>query len=50
MTAAQKALQAHQWAEGLESLEAAERKSPLTAFDQKAIYNFKGFADIKLAK
>ena len=50
MTAAQKALQAHQWAEGLESLEAAERKSPLTAFDQKTIYTFKGFADIKLAK
>jgi tetratricopeptide (TPR) repeat protein len=48
MTAAQKALQAQQWQEALKNLEAAEQKSGLTAFDKKTIYNFKGFADIKL--
>jgi tetratricopeptide (TPR) repeat protein len=48
MTAAQKALQAGQWAEALKNLEEAETKSPLTAFDKKTIYNFKGFADVKL--
>src|SRR5580692_1258612 len=48
MTAAQKALQASQWAEALKNLEAAEQKSPLTPFDKKTIYDFKGFANIKL--
>jgi hypothetical protein len=48
MTAAQKALQASQWAEALKQLEAAETKSPLTAFDKKTIDDFKGFANIKL--
>ncbi|MEP6547413.1 MAG: hypothetical protein ABJD53_08085 [Gammaproteobacteria bacterium] len=48
MTAAQKALQANQWAEALKSLEAAETKSGLTPFDQKTIHYFKGFANIKL--
>ena len=48
MTAAQKALQANQWAEALKNLDAAETKSGLTAFDQKTIYYFKGFANIKL--
>jgi hypothetical protein len=48
MTAAQKALQAGQWQEALKNLDAAEQKSPLTAFDKKTIYNFKGFADVKL--
>jgi hypothetical protein len=48
MTAAQKALQAQQWQEALKNLEEAEQKSPLTPFDKKTIYNFKGFADIKL--
>jgi hypothetical protein len=48
MTAAQKALQASQWSEALKDLEAAEQKSPLTAFDKKTIYNFKGFANVKL--
>jgi hypothetical protein len=48
MTAAQKALQASQWQEALKNLDAAEQKSPLTAFDKKTIYNFKGFADVKL--
>jgi tetratricopeptide (TPR) repeat protein len=48
MTAAQKALQAQQWAEAIKNLEAAETKSPLTAFDKKTIYDFKGFAYVKL--
>ncbi len=50
MTAAQKALQASQWQEALKNLEAAEQKSGLTAFDKKTIYDFKGFANIKLNK
>ena len=50
MTAAQKALQASQWAEALKNLEAAEQKSPLTAFDKKTIYDFKGFANVRLNK
>ena len=49
MTAAQKALQAGQWDEALKNLDEAETKSPLTAFDKKTIYNFKGFADVKLS-
>ncbi len=48
MTAAQKALQAGQWAEALKNLDEAETKSPLTAFDKKTIYQFKGFANVKL--
>jgi hypothetical protein len=48
MTAAQKALQASQWQEALKNLEAAEQKSPLTAFDKKTIYDFKGFANVRL--
>lgn len=50
MEAAQKALQAQQWAEALKNLDAAEAKSPLTAFDKKTIYSFKAFAYIKLGK
>jgi len=50
MSAAQKALQASQWQEALKNLEAAEQKSPLTPFDKKTIYDFKGFADVKLNK
>jgi tetratricopeptide (TPR) repeat protein len=50
MTAAQKALQASQWAEALKNLEDAETKSGLTPFDVKTIHYFKGFADIKLNK
>ena len=46
MTAAQKALQASQWAEALKNLEAAETKSGLTPFDLKTIHYFKGFANI----
>jgi hypothetical protein len=48
MTAAQKALQASQWAEAIKNLEAAETKSGLNAFDKKTIYDFKGFSYVKL--
>ncbi len=48
MTAAQKALQASQWAEAIKNLEVAETKSGLNAFDKKTIYDFKGFAYVKL--
>jgi hypothetical protein len=48
MTAAQKALQTSQWAEAIKNLEAAETKSGLNAFDKKTIYDFKGFAYVKL--
>jgi len=48
MTGAQKAMQAGQWSEALKNLEAAETKSPLTTFDKKTIYDFKGFAEVKL--
>jgi outer membrane protein assembly factor BamD (BamD/ComL family) len=48
MTAAQKALQASQWAEAVKNLEAAETKPGLNAFDKKTIYDFKGFAYVKL--
>jgi hypothetical protein len=48
MTAAQKALQASQWQEALKNLEAAEQKSPLTPFDKKTIFDFKGFANVRL--
>ena len=48
MTAAQKALQAGQWAEAIKNLEAAQTKTGLTPFDEKTIYYFTGFANIKL--
>src|SRR5258708_12425617 len=48
MTAAQKALQASQWAEAIKNLEAAETKSGINAFDKKTIYHFKGFAYVNL--
>jgi outer membrane protein assembly factor BamD (BamD/ComL family) len=48
MTAAQKALQAGQWAEAIKNLDAALTKSPLTPFDEASIYRFHGFANIKL--
>jgi tetratricopeptide (TPR) repeat protein len=50
MTAAQKALQASQWQEAIKNLDAAEEKSPLTPFDKKTIYDFKGFAYVRLNK
>jgi hypothetical protein len=45
--AAQKALQANQFAEGLKNLQAAEAISPLTPFDHKTIDELKAFAYIK---
>jgi tetratricopeptide (TPR) repeat protein len=48
MMAAQKALQANQWAEAIKNLDAAETKSGLTPFDIKTIHYFKGFANVKL--
>ena len=45
--AAQKALQANQFAEGIKNLTAAEAISPLTAFDHKTIDELKAFAYIK---
>src|ERR1700683_277852 len=48
MTAAQKALQAGQWAEAIKNLEAAQTKTGLNAFDKKTIYDCKGFAYVKL--
>ena len=50
MTAAQKALQASQWADAIKNLDDASTKSPLTAFDKKTIYDFKGFSYLKLNK
>ncbi len=50
MIAAQKALQASQWQEALKDLDAAEQKSPLTAYDKFKIADFKGFADVRLNK
>jgi tetratricopeptide (TPR) repeat protein len=50
MTAAQKALQAQQWAEALKDLDEAAQKSGITAYDKFKIHDFKGFADFKLAK
>jgi hypothetical protein len=49
MTAAQKALQAGQWAEALKSLDEAEGKSGITAFDKFKIHDFKGFAEFRLS-
>jgi tetratricopeptide (TPR) repeat protein len=48
MTAAQKALQAQQWAEALKDLDQAEAKSGLTDFDKYKIDYFRGFANVKL--
>jgi quinol monooxygenase YgiN len=46
--AAHGALQLGQWQDALENLEAAERMSPLTAFDLKTIDDFKAYAYLKL--
>jgi tetratricopeptide (TPR) repeat protein len=48
MTAAQKALQAQQWAEAIKNLDAAETKTGLTPFDEKEIAYLKAFANVKL--
>lgn len=48
MTAAQKAMQANQWAEMIKNLDAAEAKPGLTAYDKTKINDFKGYGYIKL--
>jgi hypothetical protein len=48
MTAAQKAMQASQWAEAVKNLEAAETKPGLNAFDKMKVADFKAFAYVKL--
>jgi protein dithiol oxidoreductase (disulfide-forming) len=48
MRAAQRALQAHQWQEAVQNLEAALTKSGLTSFDEKTIHYMLGFANVKL--
>jgi len=48
MTAAQKALQTGNWQDALTNLAAAQAKSPLSAFDQKTIFEFEAFAHMKL--
>ena len=48
MRAAQKAMQAGQWAEALRELEAARSKSPPTKYDVKTIEEFTGVASIRL--
>jgi tetratricopeptide (TPR) repeat protein len=50
MQAAQKALLAGQWAEALKSLDEAEGKSGITAFDKFKIHDLKGYAEFKLTK
>jgi tetratricopeptide (TPR) repeat protein len=48
ITAAQKAMQAQQWSEALKNLEAAEPKTPLTTYDKKTIFEFKGICYVRL--
>ena len=50
MGAAQKALQAQQWAEALKNLDEAAQKPGITAFDKFKIHDFKGFAEFRLGK
>ncbi len=47
MIAAQKALQAGRWQEGLKNLQEAEAKGSLTPFDHKTIDDLKAFAYVK---
>jgi tetratricopeptide (TPR) repeat protein len=47
MRSAQQALQSARWNDALDQLVAAKSKSPLTAFDQKAIYDWMGFVYVK---
>jgi tetratricopeptide (TPR) repeat protein len=48
MRAAQKAMQAQQWSEALQNLEAAEAKSPLTPYDKAKIGEFEAYAYIRV--
>jgi tetratricopeptide (TPR) repeat protein len=48
ISAAQKAMQAGQWSEALKNLDAAGLKAPLSAYDTKAIEEFRGTSYIRL--
>ncbi|HEY0745385.1 MAG TPA: hypothetical protein VGD63_01690, partial [Steroidobacteraceae bacterium] len=48
IAAAQKAMRASQWSEALQNLDAAEAKSPLTPYDKRTIYEFKGLSYVRL--
>jgi hypothetical protein len=50
MKAAQAALQAGQWQDALDDLQAAERHQEITAFDRFKIRDFRAFAEFKLRK
>ena len=50
MNEAQKDMQAGKWADMIKELDSAEQVSGLTTYDKKTIYDFKGFANIKLNK
>jgi tetratricopeptide (TPR) repeat protein len=47
MRSAQQAAQSARWNDALDQLMAAKSKSPLTAFDEKAIYDWMGFVYVK---
>jgi hypothetical protein len=49
-TAAQAALQAGQWQDALDDLQAAERHQGITVFDRFKIHDFRAFAEFKLRK
>jgi hypothetical protein len=48
MAAAQTAMQAGEWSEALNHVEAAEEKAPLTAYDKKSIEEIRAYSNIKL--
>jgi tetratricopeptide (TPR) repeat protein len=50
MKAAQAALQAGQWQEALDDLQAAEQHQGITVFDAFKIHDFRAFAEFKLRK
>jgi tetratricopeptide (TPR) repeat protein len=50
VTAAQKAMQASQWAEALKNLEGLDSKPGLTAYDKTHINDFRGYCYVKLNK
>ena len=50
MNEAQKDMQAGKWSDMITQLDSAEQASGLTTYDKKTIYDFKGFAYIKLNK
>jgi tetratricopeptide (TPR) repeat protein len=48
ISAAQKAMQAEQWSEALNNLDAAGLKAPLSAYDTRAIEEFRGISYVRL--